>query len=281
MKILVTGCEGMLGKEMCETFKDKYEIIGVGRECDITTKKVLEDKINEIKPEIIINSAAYTNVDLAETEREQANLVNVIGVKNLAELCNKQNIKLIHFSTDYIFDGLKDEPYIEEDKPNPLNHYGFTKLIGERMIQEAMSKYYIFRITWLYGKYRKNFVKTILKLASEKDELKIVNDQTGCPTYTKDVINAVDEAIKQNKNKFGIYHLNNSDSCSWFEFANEILDIKGIEKKLIPIKTEEYPLPAKRPKYSVMSNFKFQSTFKYGIRSWHNALKDFLTNDLT
>jgi len=179
------------------------------------------------------------------------------------------------------FDGLKDEPYIEEDKPNPLNHYGFTKLIGERMIQEAMSKYYIFRITWLYGKYRKNFVKTILKLASEKDELKIVNDQTGCPTYTKDVINAVDEAIKQNKNKFGIYHLNNSDSCSWFEFANEILDIKGIEKKLIPIKTEEYPLPAKRPKYSVMSNFKFQSTFKYGIRSWHNALKDFLTNDLT
>jgi len=268
MKVLVLGSKGMLGSDVVEELnKSKFEVIGRSRQEINITKTTDIAKIKNINPSIIINCAAYTKVDLAEKEKEKCFLVNVKGVKNIVDICKRDNITLIHISTDYVFDGRKKE-YNEDDKKNPINYYGKTKAESEDMIINNLKKYYVIRTSWLFGKNGDNFVETVLKLLREKKEIKIVNDQFGSPTYTKDLSKAI---IKVLDKEYGIYHITNSGSCSWFEFASEIVKEKNIKCKLISCSTKEFPTKAKRPIYSILKNNKIEK-----LRSWKLALNEYL-----
>ena len=272
MKILIIGSKGMLGSDLFDELKKTdYEVIGWDiKDIDIAKKEGLS-KIEKEQPNIIINCAAYTDVDLAETEKDKCHAVNFIGIENLAEICKKLDILLVQISTDYVFDGNK-EGYDEDDKKNPINYYGKTKADGEDLIVENLEKYYIIRTSWLFGKNGKNFVDAISKLCNEKKEMKVVNDQIGRPTYTKDLSRGIIDIIKNiDKHKYGIYNLTNSDKCSWFEFAQEIAKLKQLNCAIKPCTTEEFPRPAKRPRFSILNNNKTGQ-----LRSWKEALKDYL-----
>jgi len=270
MRVLVIGSKGMLGKDLMEELANPgYEVIGLGlRDLDIS-KEFDMPKIEAINPDLIINCAAYTNVDKAESERDRCYSTNVTGVKNIVNFCKKNDIIMIQYSTDYVFSGDK-EGYNEEDRKQPINYYGETKSQGEDYIINNLNKCYIIRTSWLYGKNGKNFVDTIINLCKDTDEIKVVNDQTGRPTYTKDLSKATIYLIK-NKNEYGIYHITNSDKCSWFEFAQEIVKLKGLNSIINPCTSEEFPRDAKRPKFSVLNNNKIES-----LRSWKEALRDYL-----
>ena len=267
-KVLVTGANGMLGQDLCPILEDEgYEVIETDiHNLDITNAKMVEEFFLSKQPEIVIHCAAYTNVDKAEEDLETARLINAKGTENLAKICKKIDAKMVYISTDYVFDGNGTEPYKPLDKTAPLNNYGLTKCEGEKAVTDNLEKYYICRTSWLYGHHGKNFVETMISLA-DKPELKVVDDQIGCPTWTVELSNAI---VKILDNKpYGIYHTCGSNYTSWYGFAKEIFD--GINKKvnLLPCKTEEFPRPAKRPTYSVMDND--------GIcRDWRVALKDYL-----
>lgn len=267
-KVLVTGANGMLGQDLCPILEDEdYEVIETDiHNLDITNSKIVEEFFLSKQPEIVIHCAAYTNVDKAGEDLETARLINAKGTENLAKICKKIDATMVYISTDYVFDGTATEPYNPNDKTNPINNYGLTKLEGEAAVRKNLEKYYICRTSWLYGHHGKNFVETMLSLA-DKPELKVVDDQIGCPTWTVELSNAI---VKILDNKpYGIYHTCGSNYTSWYGFAKEIFD--GINKKvnLLPCKTEEFPRPAKRPAYSVMDND--------GIcRDWRVALKDYL-----
>jgi dTDP-4-dehydrorhamnose reductase len=277
LKILIFGADGMLGTDLVKTFSNDYEVIqSLERDLDITDRKAVEDRILALKPAWVINSAAYTDVDGAETNREKAFAVNSTGVENVALACSKAKAKLLHFSTDYVFDGTKKEPYTETDPTNPINVYGASKLEGENNVQKATKEYYILRTQWLYGKNGKNFVYTILKLLSERDELRIVNDQIGSPTYTVDLAKAVKEFVGKSPD-YGIYNVANSGYCSWYDFAKEIaLKIQKTGVKITPVRSEEFPRPAKRPKNSKLDRNKFENANLTPIRQWESALNDYL-----
>ena len=242
---------------------------------DSTNEKKVLQVIQEKKPEIVINAAAYTNVDNCETDYDKAYLVNAIGPKNLAMACNKLNIPLIHTSTDYVFDGNKRTPLTEEDKLGPKTAYGKTKLEGEKYIQENTKKYFILRTAWLFGLNGKNFVKTMLNLSKTKNELKVVNDQIGCPTYSYDLAIAIKELL--NSNKYGIYHLTNKGEISWYNFAKKIFELNNTNINIIPVSTEEFPRPAPRPHYSVLSNQKWINAGFTPMRNYEDALKSYLS----
>lgn len=275
-KILILGSQGMLGQEIFKILAD-YQPTGwdiKSGEIDITNYPETEKKIKNFAPEIVINATGYTAVDKAEEERELANKINGEAVGYLAKITADLDIPLIHFSTDYVFNGEKRDGYLEDDLPDPINAYGYSKLLGESLLQENTGKFYLLRISWLFGKYGKNFVKTIVQLAREKPFLKVVNDQIGLPTYTKDVAQRVRWFI-ENQPEFGIYHTPNDGlPGSWYDFAKEILKIKNIEKEIYPCTSEEFPRPAKRPHYSILVNSKLEP-----LRDWRDALRDYLTND--
>ncbi len=268
-KFLITGASGMLGQDLVPVLEDEgFEIVETNRKnFDVTNfdqaRKILETE----NPDFVIHCAAYTNVDGAEEEVEKARNINVKGTENISEICGKNNITMIYISTDYVFDGEKKSPYTPDDKPNPLNIYGKTKLEGEKAVQKNCKKYYIVRTSWLYGHHGKNFVETMISL-TDKPELKVVNDQTGCPTWTVELANGITNLIEEMP-EFGIYHICGSGETSWYGFAKEIFKIIGKKVNLIPCTTNEFPRPAKRPKYSVMDN--------NGIcRDWRLALKDYI-----
>ena len=270
MKVLITGSDGMLGSDLKEEFKD-FELFAFNKnKLDITKKEDVSAKIDEIKPEIVINCAAYTDVDNSEVNKEIALNVNANAVKYIAESCKKNDAKLVHFSTDYVFDGKNEAGYKEDDKKNPVGHYGYTKSLGEDHITSILDKYFIIRSSWLYGKNGKNFVKAIINKANE-EEIKVVDDQIGSPTYTKDLAKATKELITQ-KYDHGIYHITNSGNCSWFEFAKEILKNINSRAKVVPMKSEELKRPAKRPKCSILVNTKFKNK----LPLWNDALKRYL-----
>ena len=272
MKILVTGAKGMLGSDLVALLLEKkHEVLAFDRELDITDKSSIE-KIVSMKPEVIINCAAYTNVDLAETEKELCYKLNVVGVENLVEAANSCKASLVQFSTDYVFDGTK-EAYDESDPQKPINYYGETKAIGEKFILANAKKYYIVRTSWLFGKNGKNFVETMKKLASEKGSVTVVNDQFGRPTFTKDLSLGILSLIEK-KPLFGIYHLTNSGSCSWFDFAKKIISLSKLNSKVLHCTTNEFPRPAKRPKFSVLNNNKLPQ-----LRTWEEALVSYLGVD--
>ena len=267
-KVLVTGAKGMLGQDICPLLEQRnYLVIKTDVDnMDITKLENIKDIFNKERPDIVIHCAAYTNVDKAEEDIETARLINATGTENLAKVCKDFNAEMVYVSTDYVFDGHGTRPYLPTDKPEPLNNYGLTKLEGEEAVKNNLEKYYICRTSWLYGHHGKNFVETMLSLAN-KPELKVVDDQLGCPTWTVELANAIINII-ENKT-YGIYHTCGSNSTSWYGFAKEIFELSGLQVNLKPCKTDEFPRPAKRPAYSIMDN--------EGIcRDWKLALKEYL-----
>jgi dTDP-4-dehydrorhamnose reductase len=276
MKVLVTGAKGQLGYDVVERLKElNIEHIGVDKDdFDLTNEHQTKEFILNYKPDVVIHCAAYTAVDKAEDEREICYAVNVLGTKYIAETCREIDAKMVYISTDYVFDGEKEEPYDEDDKPNPINYYGYTKYLGEEEVKKNLQKYFIVRTSWVFGKNGNNFVKTMLRLGQEKREIKVVCDQVGSPTYSYDLARLLCDMIQTDK--YGTYHATNEGYCSWYEFACEIFKIAGMDVKVIPIKSEEYPAKARRPKNSRMSKEKLKNEDFNMLRSWQDAIIDYL-----
>ncbi|MBW3491688.1 dTDP-4-dehydrorhamnose reductase [Bacillus sp. FDAARGOS_1420] len=278
MKVLVTGAKGQLGQDVVNLLEEQtWEVFGLGREeLNITDEKQVSEKVLLIQPDIIIHTAAYTQVDQAESDEEAAFNVNAEGTKYLAKAAEAVGAKFCYVSTDYVFDGTKNEPYKADDQTNPQTVYGKSKLVGEQYTQEYCSKNYIVRTSWVFGLYGNNFVKTMLRLAEEKKELGIVHDQVGSPTYTTDLARFIINLVQTNK--YGIYHGSNSGVCSWYEFAKEIFEQSNIEIMVNPLTTEDFPRPAARPKYSVLDKGMIEQNGFESFQDWKKALKDFLKN---
>lgn len=280
MKILITGSNGMLAHDLIEELKGDNELILADREAlDITNKEQVFNFIENEKPEVLINASGYTAVDNAEDEDQKDICMNINanGVKYLAEACAKNNVKLVHYSTDYIFDGQNMDGYKEENRTmGPVNFYGRSKYEGESNIFRVENdnyafQYYILRITWLYGKEGKNFVKTMLKLSETNPEINVVDDQYGNPTYTVDVAKRTRYILDQKLPK-GIYHVTNSGYTNWYDFAREIFRLKNIKTKVNPVKSSQFKTKAIRPKYSMLINTKIEPK----MRNWKEALEEFL-----
>ncbi len=277
-KILVTGAGSQLGKTLRilndngfkYDFRSKYML-------DISDPKELNRFLAKNKYDYCFNFAAYTAVNLAETDRAKCFDVNVRGVANLSKAAKKHDFTLIHISSDYVFDGKQDKPYTETDPTHPLNYYGKTKRLGEQIIQQYLNKYLIIRTSWLYSDYNNNFVKTILKMAQEGQKVKIVQDQIGTPTYTKNLIRFILTAIKKTEKSpelYGLYHFSDKGEASWYDFGKEVYKLTGIDKEIIPIKSTDFASPAKRPHYSVLSKRKAEQAFGVRAEKWQDALKD-------
>lgn len=267
MKVLVTGANGMLGQDLCPILEDAgcFVIKTDIDDLDITNENMTNEIISKVHPDLIIHAAAYTNVDRAEEDLEKARLINSEGTKNIAKAAQKINATIVYISTDYVFDGEKSKPYTKDDIPNPINNYGLTKLEGELAIQEYCEKFYIARTSWLYGHKGKNFVETMISL-KDKPELKVVDDQIGCPTWTYELAGGI---LKLLNKPYGIYHVCGSGKTSWYGFAKEIFKKSRLDVNLIPCTTDEFPRKAKRPQYSVMDNQNL-------CRPWQEALEDYL-----
>jgi len=280
MVVLVTGANGQLGQAI-QFIATNYTFIRfvfcTSSDLDIANKDNCESVFSREKPDFCINAAAYTAVDKAESELEKAELINVIGAKNLAEACKNYNAKLIHISTDFVFDGSKKVPYNETDLPNPKGVYGQTKLEGEKAIQEVFDAYFIIRTSWVYSQFGNNFMKTMLRLASERASLSVVSDQIGTPTNAVDLaeclVTIITEHSKLNTEHYGIYNFSNEGQCSWFDFAKKIFEINHVNIDLISIPTTQFPTPAVRPKYSVLDKTKIKTTFGIEIKPWEQALE--------
>lgn len=267
MKILVTGANGMLGQDLCPILEDvgAFVIETDKDNLDVTNAEQVKQVLADIRPDMVIHCAAYTDVDRAEEDLKTAELINVNGTENIADACAKLGITLVYISTDYVFDGESEEPYTTEDMPNPINNYGMTKYEGEEAVRSLCEKYYIVRTSWLYGHHGKNFVENMLNMA-DRAEIKVVDDQIGCPTWTVELANGILRLLSK---PYGTYNICGSGFTTWYGFAKEIFSQAGVEVNLKPCTTEEFPRPAKRPKFSVMDN--------EGVcRNWQAALHDYL-----
>ncbi len=280
--IWLVGNKGMLGKEIELELKNTHlDFKGTDLELDITNYSNLAQFCMHHNINWIINCAAYTAVDKAEQEEESAKKINIDGIKNLAQIAKNMNIKVIHFSTDYVFDGQSKKPYRESDKPDPQTVYGRTKLEGEKALYSLIGHYFIFRISWLYGHHGNNFVKTMLDLMKKKDEIKVVADQYGSPTYTKNLAQNIVFLLKTNSKQYGIYHYSDNGKISWYDFAVKIEELaikyKIIDKdvKIIPISSEDYNFNTKRPKYSLLDKSKTLSEFQFKINNWNLNLDNY------
>lgn len=278
MKILITGANGQLGQDLQEVIGDRFEVFSYDLDLDVADNTAVLSAVAGIKPSIVLHAAAYTNVDDCETNVETAYRVNTIGAANVAIACNQANAKLVYVSTDYVFNGLADEPYLEYDEPDPRTVYGRSKLAGERVVSALCSRFFIIRTAWLYGRSGHNFVKTILKLAEERDELSVVNDQTGSPTSSYDLAEKINELMVTEK--YGIYHATNSGLCTWYDFATLILAIAGKSTPIRPVSTAQFPRPAPRPKYSVLRNLALELNGFQPMRAYEEALEHFMSERL-
>lgn len=282
MKVLILGAKGMLGQDLAQVFADKKPILWDKKELDITKEQEVKKSIFSLKPQLIINAAAYTDVEKAETNPGLAKKINGLAVQYLAETARATKATFIHFSTDYIFEGTKKEGYKEDDLPkNPPNTYGQSKLLGEKLLLASGAKYYLIRTSWLFGPKKKkpkykNFVQTILDLGQQRRVLKVVNDQFGKPTFTWDLAQAT-RKIWQDHLPFGIYHRTNEPETTWYHFARQITNIAselGVLKqkpKITPVISAEFPTKAKRPQYSILVNTKLPP-----MRLYKKALKEYL-----
>ena len=276
-KILVTGANGQLGQclQKISSQFEEFEFIFTDSETlDITNKEEVNDFFWQNAPDFCINAAAYTAVDLAETDIEKAFLVNADGAENLAEACAENNAQFIHVSTDYVFDGENNLAYTEEDFTNPLGVYGASKLAGDELALEVNPCSVILRTSWVYSEFGKNFVKTMLNLFAAKEELSIVADQFGQPTNANDLAEAIMKIIKSEKITPGIFNFSNLGRISWFDFAEKIAELSDAKIKLNAIETSQYPTPAKRPKNSVLDLDKISKTYAIQLKSWEESLED-------
>jgi dTDP-4-dehydrorhamnose reductase len=281
MVVLVTGANGQLGQAIQSVVGNYPSIDFVfcsSTELNITDKNNCETIFEKHKPLFCINAAAYTAVDKAESEPEKSYAINVTGAQNVAEVCKTYNTTLLHVSTDFVFDGLANQPYLEDDFPNPTGVYGVTKLQGEQAIQNTWEKHFIVRTSWVYSQFANNFMKTMLRLALERDSLSVVSDQIGTPTNAVDLaeclltIISAQHPTPNTQHFFGIYNFSNEGHCSWYDFAKEIFKANNISINLQPIPTTAYPTPAKRPAYSVLDKSKIKMVFGIKIKNWKESL---------
>jgi len=294
MKILITGSNGMLGTDLCDLLSKDNTIIGIDligtlfpvadhsfHQMSITNSDDIKKIIDEEKPDVVIHTAAFTDVDGCENDPLKAKNLNIEGTKKIVSAISEQGIPLIFISTDFVFDGKKTKPYVEDDMPSPISVYGKTKLEAEEFIEANLLNYTIVRTSWLFGKHGKNFVDTIISKSKTGKGLKIVDDQVGSPTYTKDLAIAISKLLKNNiLNGRNVFHITNSGNCSWYEFANRIISVKGIgEVNIEPIVSGQLERSAKRPNFSVLSNKRFEKATGYKMRLWKDALEDYLNNE--
>ena len=305
--ILITGSSGMLGVDLCQELKKDYKVCGVDLtydlplttydfiKCDITKKQNVLDVVKKVRPDIVIHTAAMTDVDGCELDPKKAYKINSDGTRNIALACKATGATLIYISTDFVFDGKKRTPYKETDSAKPLGVYADSKLKGEEAVRKILKKYFILRASWLYGKHGTNFVDTVLAKSKKEKILKVVDDQVGSPTYTKDLARAIHVLLDnvfvqytaysvqrkstqyaQRSTQYGTYHISNSGSVSWFEYAKEILRLTGLKAKVLPISSEELGRPARRPAMSVLDSSKFFKSTGYRMRNWRAALKEYM-----
>jgi dTDP-4-dehydrorhamnose reductase len=277
VKILITGAHGQLGKELKKKLSPIHTVFCLGKkELDITKGKEVHKMIAGIKPEIIIHAAAFTAVDLCENERKTAFEVNGLGAGNVADAASETGARMFYISSDYVFDGTKDSPYLEEDEPNPQSIYGMSKWLGEQLVAKSKNTT-IIRTSWLYGHDGKNFVKTMLQLGRKRKEIKVVNDQIGSPTYVNDLAEII---ILLFDKRNAIYHISNSGSCSWYEFAKAIFEEAGLNQDcLLPTTTAEYGALAPRPAYSALKNKAIIEGNLNPPRNWRKALREFIQKE--
>ena len=275
--ILITGSSSQLGQCLLaikDQYPDFYFDFATSSELDITDKKQVNRRFDKYSYHVVINCAAYTNVELAEKESKKAFLVNAIGTKNIAEACKEFNVVLIHISTDYVFDGKKGSPYTEEDLPNPINEYGKSKLAGENYVQEILHEHFIIRTSWLYSEYGHNFFKTILKKSETEKQLTITTSEVGTPTNANDLAEFVVKMISLNISDYGVYHYSNLGEATWYDFAKEILRVSGKLSKIKLEKTDNYYTFAQRPKYSVLDKEKVTMFLKFNVLDWKTSFNE-------
>ena len=274
-KVLITGARGQLGKEFVKVLSSKgIDFVALERkDLDVTNFEKVYKTLKEINPSVVINCSAYNQVDLAETEILKAFSTNAVGPYNLAIACREINAKLIHYFTDYVFDGIKKGLYTEEDSPNPLNQYARSKLLGEELVKQVLDNYLILRVSWVYGEGTQNFLYKLEEWAKKQEVLKVVVDEFSVPTSTKTIVEVTLKAIDAGLT--GLYHLTNSGYASRYEWAKEYFKLKGINKLVYPALQADFNLPAKRPKWSVMSNEKISRALGITIRDWKEDLKSF------
>ena len=282
MKVLVTGANGQLGTDLCKALRD-FELIPLAhKDIEIGDMDSVKQTFNKYKPDIIINTAAYVRVDDCEDEKDKAFSVNARGARNVAVVAQELGAKLVHISTDYIFGGeaeLRTTPYTEFDTPIPPNVYGQSKLAGEDFVRHLCHRHFIVRASGLFGVAGSsgkggNFIETMLRLAKERDELKVVNDQVFSPTYTRDLARKIAQLMTTEY--YGIFHITSRGVCSWYEFTREILKLAGIKTPVIPITSDQYPQKARRPRYSVLGNYQLQLLGMDDMRPWQEALEDYM-----
>jgi len=282
MKVLVIGSHGMLGRDFVNRLSNlsdqknpDNEVIAVDREhVDISHGEDTSKFITQVKPDVIVNCAAFSNVDACETQISEAFAVNATGARNVALAGKQTGTKVIHVSTDYVFDGMKNEPYIETDKPHPISVYGKSKLEGELVVQEIGGNYVIIRTAWLFGPFRKNFVTAMRELGRKNRSVSVVTDQHGSPTYTADLSDAIRTAIS--KDLRGIYHVTNAGTCSRYEWARKIFELTGNQVSVIPLKTADYKRAARVPQNSSLDCTKYTTTTGQKMRPWQEALKEYV-----
>ena len=278
--ILVTGKNGQLGSELADISAayPAFEFAFYGRdELDISSREQLTKVFTETAPAYVINCSAYTAVDKAEAEKEKALAINTEGVGLMASLCKQYGAKFIHVSTDYVFNGNGTNPYETDDATDPVNYYGYTKLLGEQLALQNNEESIIIRTSWVYSQYGNNFVKTMIRLMTQRPEINVVSDQVGSPTYAKDLAEAIMQIVSSGAGfKPGIYHFSNAGIISWYQFADMIKELKGLHSVVHPIPTTAYPTPAKRPAYSVMSKDKIVADYGIVLRDWKDSLKECL-----
>jgi dTDP-4-dehydrorhamnose reductase len=278
-KIMLTGAGGMLAQDAVAILKPGFEVISRReQELDICDAEAVRAAVCSLMPDVVVNCAAYTQVDICETEQEKAFAVNAAGVKHLALACRQAGSLLVHISTDYVFDGTKQTPYLETDVPHPLSVYGRSKHAGENHVAELLEQYIIIRSSWLYGSSGNNFIATILRLAHKQKELQVVNDQRGSPTWTRDLSRAIKALIESNRR--GIYHVSNQGSCTWYDYARAIVARAGLDVKVSPVTTAALKRPAPRPPNSVLDCSRFIRETGMPLRPWEDALEEYLQAEL-
>ncbi|UCD34584.1 MAG: dTDP-4-dehydrorhamnose reductase [Nitrospiraceae bacterium] len=273
MKVAITGSDGMLGSDLMAAFRDTETVPFTLQDFDVTDLDATVAAVREARPDYLIHAAAYTDVDGSERDPEKAYLINGTGTRNVAMACEEVRCPVMYISTDYIFDGEKGEPYDEWDPPSPVNAYGLSKLMGERFVSSLTNRFYIVRTSWLYGKNGRNFVDTVIRLMSEREELDVVDDQVGSPTCTRDLALKLRELIGRG---YGTYHITNSSYCSWYEFALEVARLKSVATTVRRTTSEQFNRPARRPAFSVLNNTMMKLEGLYELRPWKEALEDYL-----
>lgn len=278
MKILLTGANGMLGRDVTAFLAPHHQVLPHPREAlDVTDPRAVLETVRALAPEAIVHCAGFTDVDGAEARRDAAFRVNALGARHVAVAADAVGAVLVHVSTDYVFDGTAAEPYTEFDPPAPINAYGRSKLAGEEAVRTHCRRHFILRTAWLYGAHGRNFVRTILRAARERDALAVVDDQVGSPTWTVDLARVIGEVIETGA--FGTYHASAEGQCSWYTFACAILKAKGIDTPVRPVESAEVPRPARRPPYAVLRNLCLEA-LGVRMRPWDEAVAEFLARDL-